>query len=401
MLRAALFLVFGYTLLLPNDLQAQPLQIYILAGQSNMQGHAHVRTFEHLAMDQASKPLLEKMLNPDGSHHVCDRIWISSIGCADNEQIGKLTTGFGASQNGPKIGPEFTFGLTIQEYVPGKILLIKTSWGGKSLNTDFRPPSAGPYVFNAEQLKSIEKNGKDLRTAQAEKDVATGVSYRQMIDHVKKVLSDLPRVVPDYDASQGYELAGFVWFQGWNDMVDSSTYPHRDKPDGYRAYSDVMAHFIRDVRKDLTAPHLPFVIGVLGVGGPTELYAPEQLRYKAIHDNFRNAMAAPASLPEFEGNVAYLRTEKFWDNELSDAKQKEDRIKNAAQKKAKAESLSPDAERKLVETMLAEGMTDRERNIVAKGISNFEFHYLGSAKILGGIGEGLAHTMAQIKKLKK
>jgi hypothetical protein len=162
-----------------------------------------------------------------------------------------------------------------------------------------------------------------------------------------------------------------------------------------------MAHFIRDVRKDLTAPHLPFVIGVLGVGGPTELYAPEQLRYKAIHDNFRNAMAAPASLPEFEGNVAYLRTEKFWDNELSDAKQKEDRIKNAAQKKAKAESLSPDAERKLVETMLAEGMTDRERNIVAKGISNFEFHYLGSAKILGGIGEGLAHTMAQIKKLKK
>jgi len=401
MLRTVLVLVFCYTLLIQNNLHAQPLQIYILAGQSNMQGHAHVRTFEHLAMDPASKPLLEKMLNPDGSHRVCERVWISSIGCADSEQIGKLTTGFGASQNGPKIGPEFTFGLTIEKYVPGKILLIKTSWGGKSLNTDFRPPSAGPYVFNAEQQMAIEKSGKDFGVIQAEKNAATGVSYRNMIDHVKKVLSDLPRVVPDHDASPGYELAGFVWFQGWNDMVDSGTYPHRDKPDGYQAYSDVMAHFIRDVRKDLSAPHLPFVIGVLGVGGPTELYSPEQLRYKAIHENFRNAMAAPASLPEFMGNVAPLRTEKFWDNELSEAKQKEDRIKNAAKQQAKAENLSSEAERKRVDSMLMEGMTERERTIVAKGISNFEFHYLGSAKILGGIGEGLAHTMAQLKKLKK
>lgn len=403
MLRAPryLFLLLVIVLLHQNNLHAQPLQVYILAGQSNMQGHAHVRTFEHLDMDPTSQPLLKKMLNPDGSHRVCDRVWISSIGCADQEQTGKLTSGYGASQNGPKIGPEFTFGLTIQEYVPGKILLIKTSWGGKSLNTDFRPPSAGPYVFNAEQRKNIEKNGKDLSAIQAEKDAATGVSYRMMIEHVKQVLGDIPRVVPDYDPAQGYELAGFVWFQGWNDMVDSSTYTHRDKPEGYQAYSDVMVHFIRDVRKDLAAPKLPFVIGVLGVGGPTELYSAEQTRYKAVHQNFRDAMAAPASLPEFAGNVAALRTEQFWDKELSDAKQKEDRIKNVVKQKAKSEKLMPADERKLLDNMLAEGMTERERTIIAKGISNFEFHYLGSAKILGRIGEGLAHSMAELKNLKK
>jgi len=380
---------------------AEPLQVYILAGQSNMQGHAHVRTFEHIAMDPATQPLYKKMVRPDRSHQVCDRVWISSIGCADQEQTGKLTSGFGASQNGPKIGPEFTFGLTIQEYVPGKILIIKTSWGGKSLNTDFRPPSAGPYVFNPDQLKAIEKSGKDLAAIQAEKATATGVYYRQMIEHVQTVLKDIPRVVPDYKPADGYELAGFVWFQGWNDMVDSGTYAHRDQPGGYDQYSEVMAHFIRDVRKDLQAPNLPVVIGVLGVGGPVKLYSPEQKRYASVHQYFRDAMAAPAKLPEFQNNVSALLTEQFWDNELSDAKQKEDKLKNEAKQKAKKDNLTPPQERELMEKMVAEGLTEHERTILKTGISNFEFHYLGSAKILGRIGEGMAESMAHMKKLSR
>ena len=130
-----------------------------------------------------------------------------------------------------------------------------------------------------------------------------------MLEHVKSILRDIKRVVPDYDASQGYELAGFVWFQGWNDMVDSGTYPNRDMPGGYDASSDAMTHFIRDVRKDLDAPKLPFVIGVPGVGGPVDEYGPDQQRHKATHQNFRSAMAAPAELPEFKGNVATLLTE--------------------------------------------------------------------------------------------
>src|SRR5262245_42954513 len=59
-------------------------------------------------------------------------------------------------------------------------------------------------------------------------------------------------------AGQGYELAGFVWFQGWNDMINAE----------YTAeYTTNLGHFIRDVRRDLKAPHLPFVIGQMGVDG--------------------------------------------------------------------------------------------------------------------------------------
>lgn len=112
-------------------------------------------------------------------------------------------------------------------------------------------------------------------------------------------------------------------------------------------------------------------------------------------------MAAPAKLPEFQNNVSAVLTEQFWDNELSTAKQKEDKLKNQAKQKAKQDKLSPPQERELMEKMVAEGLTEHERTILKTGISNFEFHYLGSAKILGRIGEGLAESMAQLKKLSR
>ena len=379
--------------------EKKPLQVFILAGQSNMQGHAKISTFEHIGMDPATQPMLAEMLGVDGKPKVCERVWISSIGCAEAEQTGKLTAGFGAS--GEKIGPEFTFGLYMQKFTDAPILLIKTSWGGKSLNTDFRPASAGPYVFSEAQLAALQTKGKDVAAMKAEKEKATGVNYRLMVEHVKKVLGDIKRVVPNYDAAQGYELAGFAWFQGWNDMVDGDTYPNREKPGGYDAYSVAMAHFIRDVRRDLHAPKLPFVIGVLGVGGPTADYSPDQQRYKATHQNFRDAMAAPAQLPEFKGNVATVLAEKYWDQELTAAKAKENEIKQRAKKLATDGKLTPADEKAALEKLRAEGLTERERLVLEKGISNFEFHYLGSAKILGGVGKGLAEAMAELKQFKK
>ena len=377
---------------------AKPLQVFILAGQSNMQGHAKTTTFEHIGMDPATKPMLAEMLGADGKPKLCERVWISSIGCAEAEQTGKLTAGFGAS--GEKIGPEFTFGLYMQKFTDAPILLIKTSWGGKSLNTDFRPPSAGPYVFNETQLAEFQKQNKDVAAMQTEKAKATGVYYRLMVEHVKKVLADIKRVVPDYDSAQGYELAGFAWFQGWNDLVARSVYPNREMPGGYDDYSTVMAHFIRDVRKDLNAPKLPFVIGVLGVGGPTAEFGPDKQRNKTHKDNFRSAMAAPALLPEFKGNVAAVLTEKYWDQELSAARAKENDLKQQVKKLATEGKMKPAEEKALLQKKLTKGLTERERQVLEKGVSNAEYHYLGSAKILGGVGKGLAEAMGELKQLK-
>jgi hypothetical protein len=46
--------------LAPNCV-AKPLKVYILAGQSNMQGHVNVSTFESMADDPKTAPILKEM----------------------------------------------------------------------------------------------------------------------------------------------------------------------------------------------------------------------------------------------------------------------------------------------------------------------------------------------------
>jgi len=377
----------------------KPLKIYLLVGQSNMQGHAAERTLEHLGMDPKTAPLLKAIRNADGTAKVQKNVWISSIepSLESGEKHGRLTVGYGAGGRGPKIGPELTFGITMQNHVGEPILLIKTSWGGKSLNTDFRPPSAGPYEFNQQQLENYKKRGKDVAEARKEKTERTGVYYRLMLEHIHKVLADIRRVYPDYDAKAGYELAGFVWFQGWNDMVDGSTYPTRGQPGSYDAYSKNLAHFIRDVRRDLKSPKLPFVIGVMGAGGPIAKYGPDQKRYAGIHGEFRKAMAAPAKMPEFKGNVTAVFTENYWDLQLSELVNRNGKVNAKRRELSKDQTLTREQRDKAVANYTAKLFTKRELKILQTGTSNAAYHYLGSAKILAQIGKAFANALAAME----
>jgi alpha-galactosidase len=304
---------------------AKPLKVFILAGQSNMEGHAAISTFDYIGKDPHTAPMLKEMRHPDGTPRVCDKVWMSYLtgpydGSANGEGLGKLTAGFGARGDRPaemcgNIGPEFTFGIFMEKELEEPILIIKTAWGGRSLNTEFRPPSAGPYKLPREIQDVWDQHPQgahgvpkleERKKWQDDKDAASGVFYRMMVEHVKKVLADPTRVCPAYDPKDGYELGGFVWLQGFNDLVDSQTYPNEN----YDEYSRLLAHFIRDVRQDLSAPKMPFVIGVLGVEGEKNV-------------NFRKAMAAPAAIPEFKGNVIAVDTAPFWDYDIAAAEPKQ------------------------------------------------------------------------------
>ena len=65
-----------------------------------------------------------------------------------------------------------------------------------------------------------------------------------------------------------------------------------------------MANFIRDIRKDLGVPALPFVIAETGMTGPDEKH-PRAL-------SLMKAQAAVAKRPRFQGNVAFVGTKAFW-----------------------------------------------------------------------------------------
>jgi hypothetical protein len=154
-------------------LEAKPLKVFILAGQSNMEGHARIETFDYIGDDPATAPLLKMMRGADGKPAVADNAWISYLtghyeGNANGEGTGKLTAGYGArgsnpTQDGGKIGPEFTFGLAMDKALEEPVLLIKTAWGGRSLNTEFRPPSAGPYEFSEAQIEQMKKKARTSR----------------------------------------------------------------------------------------------------------------------------------------------------------------------------------------------------------------------------------------------
>lgn len=371
-----MFLLLASFALISSPAHAKPLKVFILAGQSNMEGHARTETIDYIGDDPLTAPILKEMRNPDGTPRVCQKVWMSYLtgpydGSANGEGLGKLTAGFGERGNQPtkisaKIGPEFTFGIYMEKALQEPILIIKTAWGGRSLHTEFRPPSAGPYTLPKETQELWDKypqgahgvpKAEDRKKWADAKSAASGAFYRMMIDHVKKVLADPKRVCPEYDQQEGYELAGFVWLQGFNDLVDRQTYPKGNEAGGYDEYSRLLAHLIRDVRKDLSAPKMPFVIGVMGVGG---LKADSGMR------NFREAMTAPSLIPEFKGNVFAVPTAPFVPQELVDieAKRREKR------------PLSPD-----------------EEALWKRATSNAGYHYYGCAKTFALMGKAFAEAL--------
>lgn len=377
---------------------AKPLKVFILAGQSNMQGHAAISTFDSLADDPKTAQLLKDMRGPDGQPRVCERVWISSVGCLGDaysdltEAKGRLTAGFGAPEN--KIGPEFAFGLTMEKTLNEPILIIKTAWGGRSLHTDFRPPSGGAFVWREAKLAEKKQRGEDIEQIKAEKAMATGVYYREMIAHVRKVLKDIKRVAPDYDETQGCELAGFVWFQGFNDYVDGGVYPDQNNPGGYDLYADLLGHFIRDVRKDLSAPNMPFVIGVMGIDG---------LRgnNNAPMMHFREAQRKPSTLDEFKGNVIAVETAPFWDDDLERLQERMEgfwpKVDAEVAKEIERNSQADSWENKM--KLMAENFTPEEWKRLS-GASNGGYHYLGAAKIIAPIGQAFAEALVGNKGAK-
>lgn len=383
--------ILTFALLATLGLEAKPLKVFILTGQSNMEGHAQTSTFPAIAKDPKTADLYQQMVDADGKPVVCDDVWIAySYGDFSGAPVGKrsgqLTAGFGSQHHvgTGKIGPEFTFGITMHELLGEPVLLIKDAWGGKSLQVDFRPPSGGE--IDDEKAKA-----------------AAGVNYKLLIDHVKEVLADPKRVYPDYDPKEGYELAGFVWFQGFNDMV--GRYPLLDPSKGRRSskdfseYSRLLACFIRDVRKDLAAPKLPFVIGVIGVGG-------EDVSENA--QAFRNAMAAPAGMDEFKGSVANVFTASYWPTEIDQVIAKEMDIKKefaAQQKEIKQRQKSGENVRQeqaqlneAIRAKVEQTLTQDELFLRDKGMSNQGFHYYGSAKFFGQIGQAFAETLVDLRK---
>ncbi len=249
---------------------ADKVKVFILAGQSNMQGHGIIEadprrndgkgSLEWLVKNAKTAKKFGQLIDEDSEWTERDDVQIWYLG-----RKGNLKPGFGASEE--RIGPELGFGRVVGEAIDDPVLLIKIAWGGKSLGKDFRPPTSGGEV---------------------------GPYYQELLKHTQETLGNIESLFPEYKDREP-ELVGFGWHQGWNDRVNQA---FND------AYEQNMANFIRDIRKDLNAPNLPFVIAETGMSGHEEKH-PRAL-------SLMKAQAAVATHKEFRGNVAFVGTKDFF-----------------------------------------------------------------------------------------
>ena len=383
------FSLFGLAaFLLQVNVIGHPLRVYILAGQSNMQGSAHKKTFAAIGDDPKTASLLEEILDADGEPVEAHNGWVVCRTNRGGEQVildGKVKVGYGFDDE--RIGPEYGFGLYMDRSLEEPVLIIKAAWGGKSLAIDFRPPGAGPYLPS-----EVEKEKGRVPTQEA-----TGYYYRQMIAFIKETLKDgasIRKVVPEYQESEGYELSGFVWFQGWNDMCNRH---HISQ------YTDNMIHFIVDVRRELESPKLPFIVGVLGVYGtdpesrrfdkglPVTTFRKTQ--FEAVED-FDSKVEA-----KYRGNVISVDSGPFYELGLSDIYWKRRMTGEWKRRLERGEMIREDYQKKCAKYNFGDGeMTPEEQATWERCSSNTEYHYLGSGKTFVRFGKALAEAMLEVQK---
>ena len=251
-----------------------PVRIYVLVGQSNMQGKGTIEgegfdTLRHLVQNDPKREF-QFLVEEDGKWRERSDVWIHYDSGPGNVRYGGLIPGYGS--HGGVIGPELGFGHVMGDAYEGQVLLIKTCWGGKSLGHNFLPPSVGKYPTPT-------------------KPSDPGFYYHEILRIVEDVTEHIETYFPDYHG-QGIEITGLCYHQGWNDQyggLDAN-------------YEENLAAFINDIRSvehGLGISGLPIVIATSGMIENESRIKQGQL-----------AMGDTDKYPQFAGNVGVVDTEK-------------------------------------------------------------------------------------------
>ncbi|MCZ6599050.1 MAG: sialate O-acetylesterase [Planctomycetota bacterium] len=325
----------GFILSAHSPAPRDPVQVFVLVGQSNMEGKGAIRHLDLLIEGEETRATF-RHLKRRGKWVERDDVFITYDHGENDHRSGGLTVGYGSRKE--QIGPELGFGHVVGDAIAADVLLIKCAWGGASLAKDFLPPSAG----------------------------GPGGHYTRMVAEVRAALEDIADYVPGY-RGRGYELAGLVWFQGWNDSVGGGN------PD----YTEQLACFIRDVRAELEVPDLPVVIGELGQAGAK----PESK--KVIE--FRRQQQAVAELDGLAGTVRYVPTGIYVDPRLQELFDVWQRCNGAARK-------AEDEEAKEASWSDWNAVKDEYE----RSASDRPYHYHGSAKTFYLMGDAFGRAMLEL-----
>ncbi len=307
----------------------KPVKVFIMSGQSNMVGFGQVfgtdpGTLATITADNK----FPNIVDPEGGflsrNDVKYRGVVSALGNAP------LAPRFGA--DGGKIGPEFGFGHVMGWYFNEPVLLIKASIGNRALGWDVLPPGSTQYEYNGKTYAGFGDSpaswttgttptpinwyaGKEFdRFFRDELDWAPAGAGDSMFNGTD-VLDNFASEYPEW-AAQGFEIAGYVWWQGHNDT--GMPYSSRYEQNLVQLIKQLRQYYEGRYNNDLngegepnnltkTLPNAPFVAATyavdgFGMGTGGQAVAQAQLNVDGDTGNY----------PEFAGNVKTIEARGYW-----------------------------------------------------------------------------------------
>ena len=296
--------------------QTKKVKVFILMGQSNMVGMGDILpadkpgTLTTLTKTEKKYPFL---VDDAGQWTARKDVFYYD---ARVKKGGALTV----TSNGNAIGPELGFGFVMGQLLDEPVLVLKSCTGNRSLGWDLLPPGSKRYTAEVTgrrgqivtKVFAGYKDKPDSWIADAAKGTATepppwldpktgkpiewyaGKQYDDDMTNAKAALADLPKIYPDYQG-QGYEIAGFVFWQG-----------HKDQNAVHAAhYEQNLARLIPSLRKNYDAPNAKFVLAT-GCGNPGRGSFGLQIAEAQL------AIADVKRHPAFTGNVSAVDSRDLW-----------------------------------------------------------------------------------------
>jgi alpha-galactosidase len=203
----------------------------------------------------------------------------------------------GVDACGPTFGPELGFGFVMGTFHDEPVIVMKADIGNRSLGWDVLPPGSERYTFEGTEYpgygETMDADGTIRKPKEGE--WYAGKQYDDYTASIRAVLDNFGERYPQFK-DQGYEVAGFAWWQGHK---DSGSAAHTAR------YEENLANLIKAWRKEFNAPKAHFVVGTgcgsQGTEGNALLIAQAQLN-----------VSDPKRHPELAGTVKTVDTRPFW-----------------------------------------------------------------------------------------
>ncbi len=280
----------------PDDKPAdhtKKVKVFILMGQSNMVGMGDIGpetakgSLKYLTKTDKKYPWLvdgDKWTERKDVYYYDARV----------KKGGPLSP---TANNGTAIGPEVGFGYVLGQAFDEPVLVLKSCIGNRSLGWDLLPPGSKSFVFEGKTYAGYKDTPDSWVEGEPKKEVKwyAGKQYDDDMANAKAALKDIAKIVPGYK-DQGYEIAGFAWWQGNKDIGSKA---HTSK------YEENLERLIESLRKDYDAPKAKFVLAT-GCGSPGTEGAGKQIAEAQL------AMNDEKKYKKFVGNVKALDTRDLW-----------------------------------------------------------------------------------------